>query len=105
MENKIESLVAELADYTDEQGIPEILPREWRSINQRFTKDEIREALAHYITRNNPPFPVSKITETQLHRTFHKLLTDNMDDFIIWDLSNRKVLEKYDDYKYPFDKH
>lgn len=101
----IEELVTEISELVDERGIPEIPPREWRSINKRFSKDQIREALAHYITRNNPPFPMSKISETQLHRTFHKLLTDNMDEFIIWDLNNRKVLEKYDDYKYPFDKH
>jgi len=102
MSDSMKSLVATISQHIDERGVPDIPVEVWRKMNQDYTKNEIREGLAHYIVRNNPEFPMKRIAEKSVHRNFHKLLSDSMDGTIIHNLRGRKVIEKYDDYKYPF---
>jgi hypothetical protein len=89
----------------NQNGLPIIPQNKWKLINDQYSKEQIKEALAEYIVKYKPKFPVREITEKEAIKKFHKFKNDDMDKFIIRDLSSRDILEKYDDYEYPFNKY
>lgn len=97
-------LVDELKLYANENGLPIIPPDKWFEMNENYSKQDIKDALASYIVKENPKFPFREIEESEVINKFHKFRKDDMKKFIITsnELKSRDVLEKYDDYKYPF---
>ena len=97
-------LVDELKQYADVNGLPIIPPDKWREMNENYSKQDIKDALARYIVTEKPKFPFREIKESDVIDKFKKFCKDDMKKFIFTSdaLKQRDVLEKYDDYKYPF---
>ena len=89
------------------EGLPTLNKEDWKSINARFTPEEIRNALAKFIIENKPPYPrkISIQNSQQADNRFLELCTLNMDKYIIPKDQTKDVLEKYDDYRRPYSSH
>ena len=73
------------------------------SVTEKYGKEDFRRALADYIEKEKPPYPLKQFSEEKVIKTFHKLRTVDYNKFI--DKSGKEVLEKYDDYEYPYSKY
>lgn len=100
----LDDLVDELKRYANQDGIPIIPPDKWIEINESYTKQDIKDALARYIVTENPKFPFREISEFDVTDKFHKLRKHDINKFLTHSegMKQRDVLEKYDDYKYSF---
>ena len=94
------SLVDTIKSCANSDGLPIIPSDTWKQMNDVYTKQEIKDALAYYIVNNHPKFPVREIEESVAANKFNKLCKQNISDFIL-DKTDT-VFEKYDDYKYSF---
>ena len=47
-------LVDELKLYANENGLPIIPPDKWFEMNENYSKQDIKDALASYIVKENP---------------------------------------------------
>ena len=84
--------------HSDSRGIPYIANKDWLKFISLNTKDCIRENLAEYITSNNIPFPLRKISYSDFVNLFEKFSkTSMLDEYKHFDI----VLEKVD-YKYSY---
>ena len=101
----LHDLVDELKLYADSSGLPIIPSDRWAEMNQNYTKQDIKDALAEYIITYKPKFPFRKIEEKDVVDKFKKFCGDDLGRMLMTNLQSRDVLEKYDDYKYPFDQH
>ena len=54
-------LVDELKLYANENGLPIIPPDKWFEMNENYSKQDIKDALASYIVKENPKFPFREI--------------------------------------------
>jgi len=81
-------------------GIPDISGKDWEELNSKYFKEEIKAGFAKYITDNNVLFPYRKISQKHVIDKFHELRKINYREFIMEDAG--KVVEKYNDYKYPY---
>lgn len=94
--------VGHLKDYfainSDESGIPDIKNQDWKTLILDFSKDDIRQALAEYITENEIPFPLKKYDRNDLIEIFLKFSrTSMLSEYKKFDV----VLEKVD-YRYRY---
>lgn len=83
-----------------ENQIPFIVGSDWDTLTSNFTKEQIKEGFAEYITFNNIPFPYREIDTSEVQDKFNNLKNISYSDFIMND--SGEVVEKYNDYKYPF---
>jgi hypothetical protein len=100
---KIKELINTIKQNADDDGIPTIIKRDWEELNSKYSKDEIKEGLAEYISQNSVLFPFRKINFDDVVDKFNHLKTTNYSEFIMNDQGS--VVEKYDDYKYPYSKY
>ena len=77
---------------------------DWVELNSKFTKEEIRKGLAEYIIVNKINFPFRDISYLTVNEKFEALRRGNALDFVS-EPDPKSVVEKYDDYKYPYSKH
>ena len=100
------NLVEDIKRFANKDGLPIIPPSDWAILNDVYTKDEIREGLARYIVTHKPKFPFREITEMDASVRFKRFCNDDMDSYVIPPnrLDSRDIVEKYKDYKHPFDK-
>jgi len=103
MNTKIDDVVEFISKFADADGIPNIIGTDWQELNSKFTKEEIKEGLAEYISKNSVLFPFRKISFEDVADKFNQLKTTNFSSFIMKDQGD--VVEKYNDYKYPFSKY
>lgn len=101
----LHDLVDELKLYADSSGLPIIPSDRWAEMNQNYTKQDIKDALAEYIITYKPKFPFRKIEEKDVVDKFKKFYGDDLGRMLMTNLQSRDVLEKYHDYKYPFDQY
>ena len=99
----IDDVIIFITKFADPEGIPIIVEKNWEDLNDKFTKEEIKEGLAEYISRRSVLFPFRKIILEDVSDKFYNLRTTNFMDFIME--NPRTVVEKYDDYQYPYSKH
>lgn len=93
-----QNIVDYFANHVDEKGIPEISNSDWLKFITQYPRDEIKIALAEYITTNNIPFPLKDITVDEFEDNFLKLSRTSMLN-MYKDFSD--VYEK-NDYKYKY---
>ena len=62
-----------LENQATSSGLPVFSTSEWQEFKEHYEKKEAIEALAHYITENNIPFPFQEITENDVIEKFKKL--------------------------------
>lgn len=98
----LSDLTDELKLYADHNGLPIIPSDKWLEMNQNYTKQDIKNAFAEYIITQKPKFPFREIEEKDAVDKFKKFCSDDLSRMIITDLQSRDIIEKYDDYKYPF---
>ena len=101
--NKIDEVVDFIKKFADDDGVPIIIGNDWEEMNTLFKKEEIKEGLAEYISRNSVLFPFRKIPYEDVVSKFHSLRKTPFIEFIMNEPGN--VVEKYNDYKYPYSKH
>ena len=99
-----EELYKFLSKNLDEGGRPILDDIQFVKTTDKYGRNVFRRTLADYITRENPDFPYKTWTEEQVTNKFHTLKTY---DWTKWISRRNKedVLEKYDDYKYPYSKY
>ena len=102
--NNIEKIVKEFSDSSDLDEIPNLSTEKWKDLNINYTKQEIKEGLARYIIDRKPKFPFRKIDLTTVKNKFKSLSKEELSQYIITP-DKDKVVEKYNDYKYPYSKH
>lgn len=100
----IESIIKELSDSINIESIPTLSPQKWNELNSKYTKQEIKQGLAEYIVKKKPKFPFRKIDISTVRNKFKLLLKEDVWNYISTpNLSS--VVEKYNDYKYPYSKY
>ncbi len=101
--HKIKSISEYISKFTDDTGIPFINEAEWKILTDQYTRDEIREGFADYIITNNVQFPYRIIEKQEVDKKFNELKRTHFSEFIM--NNSGEVIEKYDDYKYPYSKY
>jgi len=86
-----------------EDRIPFIVGSDWDALTNNFTKEQIKDGFAEYIITNNIPFPYRQIEKDDVVFKFNNLKNISYSDFIMD--NSCEVVEKYNDYKYPFSTH
>ena len=89
-----------LKNSVDNTGLPVMNTNQFISVTEEFGKEEFRTTLAEFITNEKPPYPLKKFNVQKVIDTFHKLKRADYTKFIT--TSNKEVIEKYDDYEYPY---
>ena len=92
-----------LSSTADSTGLPVMNTSLFLETVEKYTKEEFRKILAEYITKEKPPFPFLEFDQNKVVENFHKLKQADYTKYIM--NSNKEVIEKYDDYKYSYDKY
>lgn len=100
MNNNIQQVIDFLKKFADKNGIPIVSGKNWDDLNSQFTKVEIKEGLAEYISQETVLFPFPQINQKDVEKKFRELRCTPYNEFIMTDPGI--VVEKYSDYKYPF---
>lgn len=101
-----QELYALLGKCADSTGLPVMDETQFTDVTERYGKDVFRKTLAEYIFQERPPFPANQVTEKRRDDAWWKLK-----QYDIWkgvthiNNQQREVIEKFDDYKYPFSEH
>ena len=98
-----EELYNILKKCVDNTGLPVMNTNQFIDVTNRFGKEEFRKTLAEFITKEKPPYPLKRFTKEKVVDNFHKLKRADYVKYIM--SSNKEVIEKYDDYKYPYSKY
>ena len=93
-----------LKKCSDETGLPVMRTELFLKTIDDYGKEDFRKTLAEYITNEKPPFPLAKFQKEKAINNFRKLQNADFTDYITLEEKDR-VIEKYDDYKYPYSKY
>lgn len=85
---------------TDNTGLPVMSRPLFLDTIEKYGKEDFRKALADFITQEKPPYPLHEFDQNKVIKTFHKLKKADWTNYIM--SSEKEVIEKYDDYKYPY---
>jgi len=106
MATEIQTLESIFKKSKDSKGIPTLNTNEWKSLNDQYDKETIIAALIEYIKVYKPEAPLNHVTEKDMVDCFHRLhRTPYTKFFLTKKETEGRVLEKFDDYAYPYDKH
>ena len=86
----------------DHTGLPVMNKSQFKSVTEEFGKEEFRKKLADYVANERPPYPLKEYTKEEVVKTFYKLKKADYTQYID---TTREVIEKWDDYKYPYSKY
>jgi len=89
-----------LKKCADSTGFPHINSSQFVSLTEKYGKEEFRTVLAEYVAKEKPAYPLRKFNEQKVVNNFHKLKQADYTDYIV--SSDKEIIEKYDDYKYPY---
>ena len=89
-----------LKECADNTGLPVMNKSLFISTTEKYGKELFRSTLAEYITREKPPYPLKKFSDQKVIENFRKLERAPFTDYI--NIPTKEVIEKYDDYKYPY---
>ena len=84
----------------DNTGLPVMSRPLFLDTIEKYGKEDFRRALADFITQEKPPYPLHEFDQNKVIKTFHKLKKADWTNYIM--SSEKDVIEKYDDYKYPY---
>ena len=97
------SLYDLLKNSVDHTGLPVMNSSQFIATTEKYGKEEFRKVLAEFITKEKPPYPLKKFNQEKVVQNFRKLQKADYTNYI--DKSGKEVLEKYDDYSYPYSKY
>ena len=92
-----------LSSTADSTGLPVMNTSLFLETVEKYGKEEFRKVLADYITKEKPSFPFFEFNQNKVVENFHKLKQADYTKYIM--NSDKEVIEKYDDYKYSYDKY
>jgi hypothetical protein len=111
--DKLNLIIKDIIDHVGKDNILVYSTDDWALLNKTYDKEEIRDALVIAITQHKIGFPFEVITMEDVNRCFRRLLSHNIEQVIQipeakevevdGDLRKRKVIEKYDDFKYTYE--
>ena len=84
----------------DSTGLPVMSRPLFLDTIEKYGKEDFRKVLADFITQEKPPYPLHEFDQNKVIKTFHKLKKADWTNYIM--SSEKEVIEKYDDYKYPY---
>ena len=92
--------------YLNDDKLPVMNKEQFQYVTEKYGKERFREDLANYISIHRPPFPFKKISEKDMIKNFLDLKSfDTSKNIKSKDDIEKTVFEKYDDYKYSFEKY
>ena len=86
----------------DNTGLPVMHKELFLDTTEKYGKEEFRKTLAEFITKEKPPYPLKEYNMEKVVDNFRKL---QKADFTNYLSQPTNVMEKYDDYKYSYDKY
>lgn len=89
-----------LGRCADSTGLPVMNTSLFTATTDKYGKEVFRVTLAEYITKEKPPYPLKKFSEQKVIDNFRKLEKADFTDYMY--IPTKEVIEKYDDYKYPY---
>ena len=98
-----EDLYELLKRCVNKNGLPIMDKQLFLSTTEKYGKEIFRSTLAEYITREKPPYPFKQFEEEEVVRIFRRLEKSKFTDYLYF--PTKTVAEKYDDYKYSYDKY
>jgi len=101
-----EKLYSRLLDFAGDDKLPVLDNNTFESMNAEYGKVAMRKNLADYIATERPVFPLIEISENTMRDTFERLRKfDTSTICISKEQVEKEVLEKYDDYEYPYSRY
>ena len=97
--NELYNLLKICVDHT---GLPVMKSNQFIKTTEKYGKKEFRRQLANFITNTKPQYPLKKFDMEKVVKVFRKLQKANFVDYLS---TTSDVMEKYDDYKYPYNKY
>ena len=100
------TLYNRLLDAAGDDKLPVLDNKSFELLNKTYGKEKVRTHLADYIASERPIFPLKEITKDDMKQNFYKLQKfDTSTICIPKEEVEKEVFEKYDDYKYSYDKY
>ena len=97
--NELYNLLKKCVDHT---GLPVMKSNQFIKTTEKYGKKEFRRQLANFITNTKPQYPLKKFDMERVVKVFRKLQKANFADYLS---TTSDIMEKYDDYKYPYSKY
>ena len=88
-----------LYKFADENKLPIMNQANFEHYTNTLGREKFREDLAEYIAKERPKFPLKEITIQEVRESFLELQRFDTSKYLKVDVD---VMEKYDDYKYPY---
>ena len=100
------TLYNRLLDAASDDKLPILDNKSFELLNKTYGKDKMRTHLADYIASERPVFPLKEITKDDMRKCFYDLKKFDTSSICIPNEEVQKeVFEKYDDYKYSYEKY
>ena len=100
------TLYNRLLDAAGDDKLPVLDNKSFELLNKTYGKEKVRTHLADYIASERPIFPLKEITKDDMKQNFYKLQKfDTSTICIPKEEVEKEVFEKYDDYKYSYEKY
>ena len=100
------TLYDRLLDAAGDDKLPVLDNKSFELLNKTYGKEKVRTHLADYIASERPIFPLKEITKDDMKQNFYKLQKfDTSTICIPKEEVEKEVFEKYDDYKYSYEKY
>ena len=90
-----------LKENVDDTGLPVMDSRLFSETTNKYGKEEFRKTLAEFITKESIDYPLKKFDSNKVFDNFCKLRGVDTTKFLTTN-PDKEVIEKYDDYKYPY---
>ena len=95
-----------LLDAASDDKLPLLDNKSFELLNKTYGKDKMRTHLADYIATERPVFPLKEISKDDMRKSFYDLKKfDTASICIPNEQVEKEVFEKYDDYKYSYEKY
>ena len=105
-ENYDKSLYNRLIAAAGDDKLPLLDNKSFELLNETYGKETFRDTLSEYIATERPVFPLKEISQTRMRECFYDLQKFNTSTICTpKEQIEKEVFEKYDDYKFSFDKY
>ena len=91
--------------YLNENKLPIMDNQTFDRVTKDIGREKFRTELAEHIAKVRPPFPLKKISQKDMILSFQSLVKQDVWKYVEpKEQTVKEVFEKYDDYKYPYNK-
>ena len=91
--------------YLNENKLPIMDNQTFDRVTKDIGREKFRTELAEHIAKVRPPFPLKKISQKDMILSFQSLVKQDVWKYVEpKEQTVKEVFEKYDDYKYPYNR-